>query len=141
MVSDALAEVRRQQHAAYDGLRASSFTDACRQAWERMAAPDSEPVFRLFFEVYGLALRNPRLYRDFLHDTIEQWLQPIAGGLVAEGYKRADARALATVVLAGLRGFMLDFCATHDRTRVDRAVRFWLSSLDFSLRQMKGGKS
>lgn len=138
MVSDALAEVRRQQRATYDGVQASSFTDACRKVWKRMTAPDSEPLFRLFFEVYGLALRSPRLYRDFLHDTIEQWLQPTSSGLMHEGYKRVEARALATIVLAGLRGFMLDFCATHDRRRVDRAVHLWLSSLDFSLREMKG---
>ena len=46
---------------------------------------------------------------------------------------RKQARAIATIMLAGLRGFMLDFCTTHDRKRVDQAVRLWLRSLDSNL--------
>jgi len=34
------------------------------------------------------------------------------------------------IVLAGLRGFILDFWATHDRKRVDQAVGLWLHSLN-----------
>jgi hypothetical protein len=45
-------------------------------------------------------------------------------------HQRKQARAIATIVLAGLRGFMLDFCITHDRKRVDQAVGLWLRSLD-----------
>jgi hypothetical protein len=37
---------------------------------------------------------------------------------------------LATIILAGLRGFMLDYCATKDRKRLDRAVRMWVEALD-----------
>jgi len=40
-------------------------------------------------------------------------------------------------VLAGLRGFMLDFCSTHDRKGVDQAVGLWLSNLDSMLTTVK----
>jgi hypothetical protein len=43
---------------------------------------------------------------------------------------RREAPAFATIVLAGLRGFMLDFCATHDRKRLDHAVGLWLRTLN-----------
>lgn len=39
-----------------------------------MSGHDSEPLFRLFFEAYGMALRRPRRYKDFLRATIEDWL-------------------------------------------------------------------
>jgi hypothetical protein len=102
-----------------------------------MSAPDSEPLFRLFFETYGIALRHPRLYKAFLHDTIEDWLQLVTGELAGARQQRRQARAIATIVLAGLRGFMLDFCTTHDRERVELAVRLWLRSLDSMLTRHK----
>jgi AcrR family transcriptional regulator len=130
MVIEVLAQVRQEQRASYDQLEAASFAQACQIIWKRMSAPDSEPLFRLFFEAYGIALRHPQLYQAFLHGTIEDWLRFIADPLCREGCKRGEARAFATIVLAGLRGFMLDFCNTHDRRRVDRAVRLWLRTLD-----------
>ena len=102
-----------------------------------MSAPDSEPLFRLFFEAYGIALRSPRLYKAFLHDTIQNWLQLMTHELEGERYQCRQARAIATIVLAGLRGFMLDFCTTHDRKRVDEAVELWLRSLDSMLTTLK----
>ena len=46
-----------------------------------------------------------------------------------EPWSRAQSRALATVLIAGFRGFLLDLFATHDRARIDRAVDLWLSML------------
>jgi hypothetical protein len=59
--------------------------------------------------------------------------------LGGEGYQRKQARAIATIVLAGFRGFMLDFCTTNDRKRVDQAVGLWLRSLDSMLTTRKDG--
>jgi AcrR family transcriptional regulator len=137
MVIAVLGEVRRRQRATYDKVQAPSFAEACWNIWKKMSAPNSEPLFHLFFEAYGIALRQPRLYRVFLHDTIQEWLPFIAEPLGQEGYPREEARAFATVVLAGLRGFMLDFCTTHDRRRLDRAVGLWLGSLNAMLPQKK----
>jgi AcrR family transcriptional regulator len=130
MVIEVLAQIRDRQRVAYDRVPASSFGEACKTIWKRMSAPNSEPLFRLFFETYGMALRRPRLYKVFLHDTVEDWLREIADPLCREGYDRREARAFATIVLAGLRGFMLDFCTTHDRKRLDRAVGLWLGTLN-----------
>src|SRR5580698_2638554 len=114
MVVKVLAEIRQRQRAAYDQMQADTFEDACRIVWRQMSAPDSEPLFRLFFEAYGIALRHPKLYKAFLRDTIEDWLQLMTDELGGEPHQRKQARTIATIVLAGLRGFMLDFCATHD---------------------------
>jgi hypothetical protein len=59
--------------------------------------------------------------------------------LGGEGYQRKQARAIATIVLAGFRGFMLDFCTTNDRKRMDRAVGLWPRSLDSMLTTRKDG--
>ena len=133
MVAEVLAQVRQRQRATYNQIEAANFAEACRAIWKLMSAPDSEPLFRLFFEIYGVALRHPRRYRIFLRDTMEDWLGLIADELCREGHPHAQARAFATIVLAGLRGFMLDFCTTHDRKRLDHAVKLWLGALDSML--------
>jgi len=137
MVVKLLSQLRQRQRAGYGQTQAASFAEACQIIWKHMSAPDSEPLFRFFFEAYGMALRHPRLYKAFLRDTIEDWLRFIADPLCGEGYERSEARAFATVVLAGLRGFMLDYCSTRDRKRLDRAVGLWLRTLDSMLPERK----
>jgi len=133
MVIKVLAEIRQRQRASFGRVKAASFAEACWSIWKRMSAPDSEPLFRLFFETYGMALRHPQLYKRFLRATIEDWLRLIADPLCREGWGRGEARAFATAVVAGLRGFMLDYCTTRDRARLDHAVALWLRSLDSML--------
>lgn len=138
MVVEVLAQIRQRQRAAYGHVEGASFVQACQIIWKHMSARSSEPLFRLFFETYGMALRHPRLYRAFLHDTIEDWLQLITDELARGRRQRKQARAIATIVLAALRGFLLDFCATQDRKRVELALGLWLRSLDSLLRTSKG---
>jgi AcrR family transcriptional regulator len=130
MIVSLLARIRERQRAIFGQVRAETFFDACRGIWTQMAAAESERNFRLFFEVYGLALRHPDLYREFLDSTIEDWLETVAGPLHKEGWKPEKARGVATILLAGFRGFMLDYCTTRDRKRLDLAVSLWLRSLD-----------
>lgn len=132
MVTRVIDAIRVRQRAAFDKIKGATFFEACQGVWKEMRAPASVPFFRLYFEVYGLALRNPRRYKKFLHSTVNDWLDLIAADLRSEGLKPLDARLLASAILAGLRGFMLDLCATHDHRRIDRAVDLWLSVLSQS---------
>lgn len=139
LVIEVLAEVRQRQRTSNGGVEAASFAEESRMVWKQMSGDDSEPLFRLFFEAYGIALRRPRVYKEFLRATIEDWLQLIAEPLCREGCARKEARAFATVVLDAFRGFMLDYCTTHDRKRVDHAVDLWLGTLDSMRPERKEG--
>jgi AcrR family transcriptional regulator len=133
LVVQALAHLHQQQRDAFHALEAAhadSLSATCRAIWRHMRAPRYESAFRLFFEAYGLALRHPRRFRAFLDTTVDQWLVYIVPPLRHEGYSDSEAHAIATVFVAGFRGFMLDYCATHDRARIDRAVDLWARSLD-----------
>jgi AcrR family transcriptional regulator len=133
MVDRVLARIREQQRVSYEKMAQPSFAPpsaGCREIWRDMTTAKSEPVFRLFFEVYSLALQRPRRFADFLHNTIEDWLDFVAKPMHREGYERSESRAFATVVLAGFRGLMLDYCASRDRKRLDRALDLWLQGLD-----------
>lgn len=133
LVVRALARLRERQRGTFSGLREAKYeqpSDACRAIWKQMSAPQSEKLFTFFFETYALALRHPRRFGDFLKNAVEDWLEFVAEPLVRRGQTRSEARAFATIVIAGFRGFMLDYCASRDRERVDRAVDLWLDSLD-----------
>lgn len=119
MIGRVLGELRRRQQldlarAPSRGLSADTWI-----VWRRLSAPDHLPAFRLFFEALALAFRSPRRYQEFLRASVDDWLA-FAGA----------SRVHGTVILAGLRGFMLDLCATGDRRRVDRAVRAWTKTLE-----------
>ncbi len=133
MIALALARLRERQRATYRDMfavDAASTADAYFAVWKHMTSPAYAPLFRLFFEVYGLALRDPRTYRAFLSSAVDDWLDFIDDAASRKRYGRASSRAFATVIVSGFRGFMLDYCASRDRKRVDHAVKLWIGALD-----------
>ncbi len=67
---------------------------------EVMSTRHNEPVFRLFFEVYGLALQDRKRFATFLRGAVGDWLDYLEASALRDGYRPADARALATIILA-----------------------------------------
>jgi AcrR family transcriptional regulator len=133
LVAKAIVRLRERQRVGFGKMREAHYeqpSDACRAIWKQMSAPESESAFKLSFEVYALALRHPKRFADFLSSSVEDWLEFLSEPLQRKGCSKEEARAFATIVVAGFRGFMLDYCASHDRERVDQAVELWLKALD-----------
>ena len=132
LIGEVLAQLRARQRMVFATLPrdAATYAITVRSAWKLMSAKEHERVFRLFFEVYGLALQAPDRFAEFLRGAVDDWIGYLAAGKLEEGYSRRDARAIATILLAGYRGFLLDLLATGDRARIDRAVEIWIASLD-----------
>jgi AcrR family transcriptional regulator len=133
LVVKALARLRERQRSTFSRMREAKYeqpSDACRAMWQQMSAPQSELLFKFFFETYAMALRHPKNYAAFLNAAVEDWLEFVAAPLIRKGQPAEQARAFATIVIAGFRGFMLDYCGSRDRARVNRAVDLWLASLD-----------
>ena len=132
LIAAVMDGARERQRAIFGTLprNAATYADTVRAAWNVMSAPPHEPVFRLFFEVYGLALQDPKRFPGFLTRAVEDWLDYLEPSALRDGHTAADARAIATVLLAGYRGFLLDLCATRDRKRISRAVDLWIAALD-----------
>lgn len=101
----------------------------CREIWQMISAPAALSAMKLFFEVYGLALRDRDRYSAFLQNVVTPWLTFIGDPLVEAGWTRLHADAYATLILSAFRGFLLDLCATGDRPRIDAAVELWLHTL------------
>jgi len=89
-----------------------------RWFWQRWTAPQLRPAIRLLFELYALALRNPRAYPGVLEDPLAYW-QKLTG---KAGIATKPDAVEATLLLAATRGLLLDLCATGDSARVERAM-------------------
>jgi AcrR family transcriptional regulator len=103
--------------------------EVCVTIWRALSIPKNLPLFRLFFEVYGLALQDRERFPDVFPGAIERWLDFIGIAFERSGTNKRAARIQATVVLAGFRGFLLDLCATEDYPRVNGAVKLWLQTI------------
>ena len=100
------------------------------RAWQWITAPRHEPLLRLLFETYGLALRDRRRYASFLRSASTDWVDPFTRTLEARGFSRDRAKALATLLVAVVRGLLLDVLATGERARVDRAFRSFINAIE-----------
>ena len=121
-----------QQRKLFESLQTDDDAlpgEICRAVWSIVAGPGARSLFRLFFEVYGLALIDRERFPTFFPGAVENWLGFLARPYARAGISADEARVRATVVLAGFRGFLLDLCATDDDARVARAVALWIESL------------
>ena len=100
---------------------------AARAFWTWSADPARWPTFRLFFAVYGRAVQSPGGFDDFLRTVGADWIAVLVDA--QGGVDPATATARATVVVATLRGLLLDLLATGDRDRVEAAADLFLASL------------
>jgi AcrR family transcriptional regulator len=122
LVTEALHEARRRQRALFDGLIAPRpgvpYPVVLRAAWPQLSGPAAMPYHHLFRELHNLpAAASP--WPDFPVRATYDWLPAVEAGLRADG--RADAGPMATLLLAAVRGLLLDLHVTADRQRADAA--------------------
>ena len=108
----------------HNGLAATG-----RDVWAWLADPAHRALLALWVEGYARSLLGePGPWADFGRDTVRDWLDLFAERQAADsaGADRArdaaDAADERTLLLAVLRGALLDLLATGDTERVTRAV-------------------
>jgi AcrR family transcriptional regulator len=118
---------QRQLDAFGDLLRVrpdEPYTVTLDRAWSFIAGPDGQPFLRMFGRLRESA--EQQLWPDFRRTATTDWLGPLEEGLRSIG--RPD---LATLVLAVIRGLVMDLEATGDATRTDRAFRDFLGAIEY----------
>jgi AcrR family transcriptional regulator len=103
LVSDVLAEIRRREERLLD-----ADVRSLEDVWKWIGAPGREPFLRLFFEVYVDAMK-----RGEASPFVADWLAFLSS--------RVD-EATATLLIAVVRGLLLDRLATGDEERTDLAL-------------------
>ncbi|WNI17221.1 TetR/AcrR family transcriptional regulator [Actinacidiphila sp. ITFR-21] len=99
------------------------YTATLGHAWTSITGPDGQPYLRMFGRLRESA--EQQLWPDFRRTATTGWLGPLEEGLRSIG--RPD---LATLVLAVIRGLLMDLDATGDTARTDRAFRDFLGSIE-----------
>jgi AcrR family transcriptional regulator len=133
IVAEVLARIRKRQLTVFDQMRRSELSTpaaVCRAAWTYMSTPQFLPMLRLFFETYALALRDPQRFPGFFEGAVEDWLRFLSDPICKGDMDPRRARTIATVMLAGFRGLMLDFAATQDSERIEAALDMFANTLD-----------
>jgi len=100
------------------GSKPRTMPDFLRWYWRRVSAPPVRSAVRLVFELYALALRNPRDYPGVLEEPLAFWPKLVK----AMGIPSEVDETEATLLLAALRGLLLDLCATSDRRRTSAGL-------------------
>jgi len=118
LVIEIVRRGRARQRAMLAELKPANLSPRAnaRALWREWSKPEWEPLTRLSFEVYALALSDRSRFPGFLESSVNEWITALRGCSVTQ----------ATLLIAGFRGFLLDLLATHDRSRVNRAVERWL---------------
>ncbi len=122
-----LGQARQRQLTAFgDLLRVrpdQPYTVTLATAWAFITGPGGQPYLRMFGQTRESAAQQ--LLPDFRRAATTDWLGPLE-----EGLRSIDRPELATLVLAVIRGLLMDLDATDDRTRTDSAFAHFLSTLD-----------
>ncbi|SHE56912.1 TetR/AcrR family transcriptional regulator [Streptoalloteichus hindustanus] len=120
LVTELLAEARRRQALLYaERFHApgASRRETVELAWEWLTAEERAPYMRLLFEVYVDAMARPEAYADGGSALVADWL-----GFFAPLLRGSDVDSVdVTVILAVLRGLLLDRLTAPDPERTDRA--------------------
>ncbi|MEU5903113.1 TetR/AcrR family transcriptional regulator [Micromonospora sp. NPDC047527] len=102
---------------------------AARAVWARTSDPRQSAEFRLFFAVYGRALQAPQQFVEFLDRVVADWMRSLVDAQ-GPGTDPAAATRTATLVIATIRGLLLDLLTTGDRDRIQDAAETFLATLE-----------
>jgi AcrR family transcriptional regulator len=121
-----LTRPRQRQVALYGDLLAprpdEPYTATLQRMWTTMTGPEGQPYLRVFGPLRESA--EQQLWPGFRRVATTDWLGPLEDGLRTLGRPE-----LATLVLAVIRGLLMDLDATGDSARADRAFEEFLASL------------
>ncbi|MFE5476371.1 TetR/AcrR family transcriptional regulator [Nocardia sp. NPDC056541] len=129
MLQVVLERLRRRMFAATSDAAGPhpDLATAARAVWTRTSDPRMQAEFRLFFAAYGRALQAPQQFADFLDHVVTDWMTSLRK---APDVDPETASRAATLVIATIRGLLLDLLATGDRNRVQDAAESFLSALE-----------
>jgi AcrR family transcriptional regulator len=113
-----LAELRHPHADTGDGL-----AEVGRRLWTWLSDPAHRTLLRLWLEAYSRSVGDDEgPWGDFAARTVHDWDEVLAEYQHPHRRGTPDGAAERALLLAVLRGALLDLLATGDRDRLDRAV-------------------
>lgn len=133
LVRALLARAREDELKLLVGLREhdqAGLYQVAAELWRWLAAPEHRGVLVLWTESYARALAEPEgPWGGFAAATVEDWLALLTAAQPPHRRQTGAGERERTVVLALLRGGLLDLLATGDERRTTAAVNRVLVAL------------
>ena len=127
LLREVLRQARRRQLETFTELIRvrddEAYTATLARAWTAISGPEGEPYLRIFTPLHDTA-GEPR-WPGFRQTATTDWLAPLENGMRSLGRPE-----LATVVLAVIRGLLMDLAATGDAARTHQAFNDFLTTID-----------
>ena len=129
-----LARARQDELGALTTLRASQQDGGLgatgREVWAWLVAPSHRALLSLWLEGYARSLLGESgPWERFASETVEDWLNLLSTRQPADWRRTGEGEAERSLLLAVLRGALLDVLATGDTERVTRAVERHLDTM------------
>ncbi|MFE5010900.1 TetR/AcrR family transcriptional regulator [Streptomyces sp. NPDC056637] len=123
-------ELAHMQQVAESRDGAEGLQPIALELWQWLSAEAHRGLLTLWVESYARSLIEPEgPWAGFARDTVSDWLALLASGQPAALRDTEAALTQRTLVLAVLRGAMMDLLATGETTRTTAAVHHQLSTL------------
>jgi AcrR family transcriptional regulator len=127
LLREVLGQARQRQLEAFTELLRlrpdEPYPQTLARAWSAISGPEGEPYLRMFSRLHDSA--GEPLWPGFRRAATTDWLAPLEEGMGSLGRPE-----LATVVLAVIRGLLMDLDATGDAERTGRAFRAFLATVE-----------
>lgn len=121
-----LVEARHQQMAAFSALlelrSQQLYWQTLEEAWHSISGPQGQPYIQMFTKLRDND--GESLWPGFKRRATTDWLEPLEKGL-----RTVERPELATVVLAVIRGLLMDLDATGDTERANRAFEAFIDAV------------
>jgi AcrR family transcriptional regulator len=132
-----LTRARLDELALLEQLRSNASLDglvaAARATWAWLSTAGHRALLALWVEAYARSLTDPAgPWADFARQTVDDWLSILASAQPARRRRTKAGVTDRTLVLALLRGALLDLLATGDLDRTTGAVELHLHLLERS---------
>ncbi|RAG80328.1 TetR/AcrR family transcriptional regulator [Streptacidiphilus pinicola] len=114
--------------AVAEGAPKSSLADRVRLVWPMLVGEEAG-LARVLDQAMGLAMYDPERHRDLGRHASEQYL-PILVGLCPPEWSERRKRGVAEMVLATLRGFLLERLISGDEEGVAAGFEALLRALE-----------
>jgi AcrR family transcriptional regulator len=127
LLREVLRQARRRQVETFTDLIRlrpdEPYTVTLARAWSAISGPQGEPYLRIFTRLHDAA--GEPLWPGFRRTATTDWLAPLEDGMRSLGRPE-----LATVVLAVIRGLLMDLAATGDTARTHQAFDDFLTTIN-----------
>lgn len=126
LLRETLGRARRRQRDFFGELVSPQpdepYLRTLQRAWQAMTGPTGRPYLSMFGKLREDA--EQQLWPGFRRESTTAWLQPLEDGMRSIG--RPD---LGTLVLAVVRGLIMDIETTGEASRADQAFDDFLTAL------------